>query len=382
VANSLSSPTRIPLLRPFYYGEVLPKIEAILQSGQLVAGPYRQKMEQRLADYLGTPAAAVSSGTAALHLALLAIGVGRGDEVLVPSLTFVATANAVRYCGARPMFIDAHPLYGTMNYLALIKFLEERCINIRGATMDRATGLHVKAIIPVHVFGSPADMYWFRTIAADHHLTVVEDCAQALGSSYMEKPLGSVGDISCFSFNATKTVASGGGGAVATNNPEWLEKVRYLANQAKDSPEEYIHSAVGYNYHIAEVDAALIETQLEILDWAVARKIEMAERYDRLLADNVVMPRPPWGLTVPWLYTIRVPSHRRQPLLERLKEENIEARRLWEPLHISQGNSFTPRCLVAESWYAEGVSLPSSLAITYEEQERVAEVVKEVLHFD
>lgn len=353
-------------------------------------GPFVGRFEQSIADYLGGSfAVAAVNGTAALHLALLAAGVERDDEVLVSSLSFVAPANAVRYCGAWPVFIDAVPSYWQMDTARVQEFLEGDC-EIRGeATINRRTGRRVHAIIPVHILGHPVEMEPIVELARRFRLVVVEDATESLGASYRGKMVGTLGDIACLSFNGNKLITTGGGGMVVTRNKKWSDRCRYLSTQAKDDPVEYIHGAVGYNYRLTNIAAALGCAQMERIPEHIAAKRRIAAAYAKAIAaiDGLeVQGEAPWADSIFWLTTIRVNRTiyglGSRDLMRLLQRRGISSRPLWQPLHLSPSQkqariSNQPACPVAEQIAEEALSLPSSVGLTESEQSRVVAALSE-----
>ena len=361
----------IPLSEPCMGGNENRYVLDALARNEIAQGGYIPRFEGAVADYIGVRhAVAVSSGTAALHLALLAAGVGPGDEVLVPALTFIATANAVRYCGATPVFVDVEPETWGMDPLGADAGITER----------------TKALLPVHLLGHPCSQWSIDSVAVVNDLLLIEDAAEALGATIARQQVGALGNIACLSFNGNKLITTGGGGMVVTDNDALAVRVRYLANQAKDDPAEYVHKAVGYNYRMSNIAAAIGCAQMERLPEFLAKKRAIAERYAAGLADvpGITLPREaPWARSSWWLYTIRLSEAgygvSARGLRGRLAEAGIESRTLWQPLHLSPAyaGSQRARCPVAERIWREALSLPSSVGLTEEQQERVIKLVRD-----
>jgi perosamine synthetase len=359
-------------------------------------GPFVERFERMVADYAGAQhAVATVNGTAALHTALLVAGIQPDEEVLVSTLTFIASANAIRYVGAYPVFIDAEPTYWQMDPQQVIDFLDKACLWRSGCLYNKATSRRVRAILPVHVLGHPVDMQPILAAARKYDLVVIEDAAEALGASYRDKKVGRLGDIACFSFNGNKIITTGGGGMLVTDNPHYAERARYLTTQAKDDPVEYIHHETGYNYRLTNLQAALGVAQMEVLDEYVAKKREIAARYTRAFAGVPVahasgssvtpMAEAPWALGTHWLYTVLVDAAGcgvgSRDLLRILATNRIQARPLWQPLHRSPSFAALPlrRCPVAERLARDALSLPCSVGLEPEQQQRVIEVLLESL---
>jgi perosamine synthetase len=373
----------IPLCVPELAGNEWRYVKECLDSNWLSsAGAYVERFEAAFAAHLGTAhAVAMMNGTSALHAALLAVGVGPGDEVLVSDLTFIAPANAVRYAGAEPVFVDAEPATWQMDPALVAEFLQEDCAPGEGGLYNKASGRRIGAVLPVHILGHPADMDAICAAAAVHDVPVIEDAAEALGARYRGRPMGALGDAACFSFNGNKLITTGGGGMVVTGDAGLAERLRYLTTQAKCDPEEGVHGEVGYNYRLTSVQAALGMAQLERLEALVAAKRRIARRYNAALADLpglVPMQEAAWAESAYWLYTVRVdPGLDRRRLRRRLNEAGVDVRPYWQPMHLSPAH-VGAACLggaVAEALYGELMSLPSSCGLGEAEQTRVIEAL-------
>jgi perosamine synthetase len=317
-----------------------------LDTGWVTTGRFIGLFEQRLRDSIGTPeAVACANGTAALHVALMVAGVGPGDEVLVPSVTFVAPVNAVRYTGAEPVFLGCDD-FMNLDPVILADFLSGECDRTDEGPRDRSTGRNVRAVIPVHVFGNPCEMASIVDVCRQHGLIVIEDACEAIGSQWMSGPLagrqaGTVGDYGAFSFNGNKIITAAGGGMLATSDPERAQRARYLIDQAKDDGVRYVHGAVGYNYRLSNVQAALGAAQLEELPRFIEIRKRNHARYAARL-DGVPGLRfldIPEG-TAPnfWFYTLLVEPAEfgmdREALMLGLAGLGIQTRPLWRPNHM------------------------------------------------
>lgn len=350
------------------------------------AGSFVDRLEVELADYVGCEyGVATTNGTAALHIALLVAGVEPGDEVLVSSLTFIAPANAVRYVGAWPVFIDADPVYWQMDPEKVNQFITEECYSKSGQLVNKRSGRRVKAILPVHILGHPCDMDPINDVAREHGLTVIEDATESLGAEYHGCKVGDLGHIACFSFNGNKLITTGGGGMIVTDNPEWARRAKYLTTQAKDDPEEYIHNEIGYNYRLTNLQAALGCAQFEQLDNHIEAKRNIAKTYTGALGEIpgiTPMGKAPWASSVFWLYTVLVDEEtfglNNRGLLKHLEAANIQTRLLWQPLHLSPahaGSHTTQVCAEAERIYLSALSLPCSVGLRPEDQGRVIQAI-------
>lgn len=377
----------IPLCVPEIRGNEWTYVKECLDTGWVSSvGSYVTRFESGIARAAGANfGIATVNGTAALHIALQCAGVEAGDEVLVSTLTFIAPANAIRYAGAHPVFIDADSKYWQMDPSAVERFLTTECDWDGSVLTDRATGRRVKAIVPVDILGTPVDIEPIVEVARRFHLAVVEDATESLGTRYKDAPAGKRADIACFSFNGNKLITTGGGGMIVTDNELFAKRARYLTTQAKDDPIEYVHGAVGYNYRLTNVQAAIGVAQLELLDEYITTKRANAARYTELL-DGVPgitpMIEAPYAFSTFWLYTILVDEQAfgrsSRALLRVLAEQNIQARPLWQPMHRSPAHA-GERAFggdMADRLCRDALSLPSSVGLTPAELETVAAVIR------
>lgn len=386
LAGSGRVPGWIPLSVPEINGKEWIYVKECLDKGWVSSvGSYVTKFEKAMAKVTKTRfAVATINGTAALHMALLVAGVRPGDEVLVPALTFVATANAVSYCGAHPVFIDVSSTNWCLDPEKMRQFLETQC-RMRGRHLvNKVTGRTLRAVIPVHLLGHPVDMDPLLAVSKRYHLTVIEDACESLGARYKGRPAGSLGDIACFSFNGNKMVTTGGGGMIVSNKDAWAKQAKYLTTQAKDHPQEYIHNHIGYNYRLTNLSAAMGCAQIERLAEFRKKKELIAKRY-REGFDHMTpigfQPTASWADSIHWLFTIRLhPSYAPPRLIAYLKSRKIESRRLWRPLNRlpMYKNNPSGDIVLAHALYRQCVSLPSSIGLTWSDQKRV---IKEVGRF-
>jgi len=381
-----SSDSAIPLSVPELGGRAWEYLKECLDTNWVSsAGPFVERFERMVASVVGTRhAVATASGTAALHTVLLVAGVQPDDEVLVSAVSFIAPANAVRYVGAWPVFIDADPATWQMDPQRVDELLTQRCRRRGGALVNRASGRRVRAILPVHILGHPCDMAPLVELARRHDLVVIEDATESLGAAYRGRRVGTLGDAACFSFNGNKIVTTGGGGMVVTDNPRWAERVRYLTTQAKDDPVESIHREVGYNYRLTNLQAALGCAQMEQLEDHIAAKRRIARTYAEAFAGVPgisVMPEAPWASSIFWLYTILVEEAgygmSSRVLRDALGRSGIEARPLWQPLHRSPAHrgSEVVGGAMAKRLVASALSLPSSVGLREADQRRVIDQI-------
>ena len=372
----------IPLSVPNIRGNARAYVQECLDTNWVSsAGAFVDRFEHQVAERAGVAhAVATVSGTAALHVALIAAGVEPDDEVIVPALTFIASANAVRYCGAWPLLLDVEPGYFPLDPDRLEGFLRDECTARSGGLHNRGSGRRVRAVMPVHLLGHPCDMQAITRTARHYGLVVVEDAAEALGARHLGRPVGSAGDVACFSFNGNKIVTTGGGGMIVTADAGLAARARYLTTQAKDDPVEGIHGAVGFNYRLTNLQAALGVAQLESMDDFLAAKRRHATAY----ADGLggvpgirVAHEAPWAHASYWLYTIRIDPNGfgmdRHELWRRLDAQGIETRPLWQPLHRSPAlkDCRSYRVAVADEIQAGALSLPSSTGLSADDRTRV-----------
>ena len=376
----------IPLCVPEVGGNEWKYIKECLDTNWVSsAGPFVDRFEGMLADYLGRKyAVATVNGTAALHIALLLGGVQPGDEVIVSALSFIAPANAIRYVGAWPVFIDADPVYWQMDVDKVVDFTASGCQWRSGGLFNKTSGRRVKAILPVHVLGHPCDMDPLLEVARKYGLVVIEDATESLGATYQGRMVGCLGDVACLSFNGNKIITTGGGGMIVTDNAEQARRAKYLTTQAKDDPVEYIHSEIGYNYRLTNIQAAMGCAQMERLDGYIAAKRRIAGTYTNALGEIpgiTPMQEAPWASSAYWLYTVLVDQESygmsSRTLLEYLEDSGIQARPLWQPLHLSPAHrgAYGHDCAVAESIARKALSLPSSVGLRSTQQSRVVEAL-------
>ena len=333
-------------------------------------GPNVNEFENELAAKVGSKhAAALNSGTGAIHLALKAASVGGGDIVLCPTLTFSATANPIIYENAIPVFIDSDYETWNMDHKALEAALQKY-------------GDKVKAVLVVHVYGLSADMDKIMEVCSKYNVTVIEDAAESLGAYYKGKHTGSFGEFGVFSFNGNKIITTSGGGMLVSNNEEKIKKVRFWSTQSRDAARHYQHSELGFNYRMSNVVAGIGRGQLKVLDQRVAKKKYIFEFYKRELdqLEGVeFMPINDWNEPNYWLSVMTLKgSVRPLDVMEALEKENIESRPVWKPMHMQPffaeydyiGSD------VSEKLFENGVCLPSDTKMTDEDLERICSIIK------
>jgi dTDP-4-amino-4,6-dideoxygalactose transaminase len=344
-------------------------------------GPNVDGFEKDLSEYVGVKdVAALSSGTAALHLALILLGVVPGDEVICSSFTFSASANPIAYLNAKPIFIDSEENTWNMDPELLEEAIRERI----------SKGKKPTAIIIVHLYGMPAKIKEIKEISLKYEIPIIEDAAEALGSKYYGEMIGSFGDISILSFNGNKIITSSGGGALLSNNKEFVEKARFLSTQARDNAPHYQHSHIGYNYRMSNVLAGIGRGQMEVIEDRVQKRREIFDFYKKLFQKQD-------GITFQeelnrnyfsnrWLTTILINSEltggiNREDLRLSLNQDNIETRPLWKPMHLQPVFSECKAYIngVSEKLFKNGLCLPSGSNMCEEDFNRITAAIKEIL---
>lgn len=358
--------------------------EAFLTNWVVPLGPNVDGFENDLATWLGKKSAnplhvvALSSGTAAIHLALVMLGVGPGDEVICQSFTFAASANPVVYQGATPVFVDSEPDTWNMDPELLRQAIDDRL---------RVTGKLPKAIIPVHLYGTPARMNEIRSVATAYGIPVLEDAAEAIGSEYDGQYCGTLGTYGALSFNGNKMITTSGGGALICPDEESARRVKFYATQARENFPYYQHEKIGYNYRLSNISAGVGRGQMYVLDEHIARRRAIHELYVEKLKNTpgitVMQPRsnvdsrPNY-----WLSTILVNPQEAgftwQELSARLTAADIESRPLWKPMHLQPVFAKAPAYVngVSETLFTQGLCLPSGPMVTDEDVDRIVEIIK------
>lgn len=361
---------RIPLSAPDVTEDEIQAISEVLRTPRLSLGPKLEEFEEALENYIGVSnAVAVSSGTSALHLSIRALGIGEGDEVIVPSFSFIAVANAVRYERATPVFGDIEP----------------KTLALDSRSVETRITHRTKAIIVVHVFGCPADLDEILEIARRHHLHVIEDCCEAIGAEFQGKKVGTFGDVGVFGFYPNKQITTGEGGVVVTDNTAIADTVRRLRNQGRDYSKGWFqHSELGYNYRISEIHCALGVGQIKRIEQILKRREEIAQIYDRHLSGNRHLRLPPLSIPlrkISWfVYAVRLDAQfdesQRDWIVEEMSRRGIETGRYFAPIHLQPiykraGDS--ERCPVTEATASRTIALPFFNRIEGKEIEEVCE---------
>jgi len=344
-------------------------------------GPHITKFEEALAAYNKiSHCAALSSGTAAIHLALILLGAKRGDEVICSSFTFSGSCNPIAYQGATPVFVDSEVSTWNMDPALL-----------EGAIVDRVrkTGRKPKAIIVVHLYGTPARIEDIMNVAKRHEIPVIEDAAEALGATYKGKPLGTFGDLGIYSFNGNKIITTSGGGALVSENEGWIKQARFLSTQARDPAPHYQHSEIGYNYRLSNICAGIGRGQMLVLDERVRQRRANFDFYARTLGDLpgvYFLPEPEHSFSNRWLTTVLFdPAHTggvtRENIRLALDAQNIESRPLWKPMHAQPVFKDAPAYVngVSDRLFDQGLCLPSGSNLPAADRDQVAEIIRQKL---
>lgn len=346
-------------------------------------GSYVDQFEKMSAAFAGTKyAVATSSGTTALHICLIMTGIGAGDYVIAPNITFIATCNSIKYTGAEPIFIDTDEDSWQMDLGLLEEFLENETEQRDGACHYKADGKRIPAIMPVHVLGNMCNMDRLLDLANKHNLLVIEDSTEALGSYYKGRHAGSFGILGTFSYNGNKIITTGGGGMIVTDDEALARKAKHLTTQAKSDPFEYVHDEIGYNYRLVNVAAAMGVGQMELLPEFIKRKKEIISYYKQALAgvgdigfqqvaDDV---NPNW-----WLPTIK--TNRQRELLTVLNDNKMQSRPFWVPmnqLRMFRDNIYFHKNDRSDFVYRHCLSIPCSTNITDGQLEAVSKTIREI----
>jgi len=337
------------------------------------SGKYVDEFERSFAEFCGVDhALTCANGTVALHLALLALGVGPGDEVIVPTLTYVASANAVVYCGATPVLVDSEP----------------HTWNLDPARVADAVTERTKAIMAVHLYGHPADMDPLVELARERGIALLEDAAEAHGAQYRGRTVGSIGDVSTFSFYGNKIITTGEGGAVVTNDPDLAARIKMLRGQGQDPNRRYWFPVVGYNYRLTNVAAAIGLGQLERVEWHLARRREVAGWYAEFLGADprvTLSPELPWARSSFWIScaVLADDTRPRDDVMSHLADRQIETRPFFHPMHALPMYEHLPRpetgFRVAESLARRGLNLPTSARLTRDDVRYISEELSAAL---
>jgi pyridoxal phosphate-dependent aminotransferase EpsN len=349
--------------------------DAFASNWMSTVGPNLDAFEASFTARFGLPCVALASGTAALHLGMRLLDVGPGDEVVIPTLTFIASVNPATWLGARPVFIDSERESFNLSPQHLEDFLKARA----------AVHKLPKLVEVVHLYGQSADMDAILSICTRYEVNVLEDAAEAVGTTYKNRPAGTMAPVGAYSFNGNKMITTTGGGMLVAHDKSWVERARFWSQQARDPGVAYEHTQVGYNYRMSNVLAGIGRGQLEVLDQRIARRRAVAFRYRDAFADLQgisLMPQATWGLHTNWLSVFTIDQARfgatRDEVIKALEAQNIESRPVWKPMHL-QPIFHGVECIggeVAEDVFRHGICLPSSSNMSDDDQARVIAVVR------
>jgi perosamine synthetase len=367
----------IPVCEPTLIGNELRYVTDCIKTNWISsAGKYIPLFEEKFSKFCNTKyGIACSNGTTALHLALESLGIGKGAEVIIPTFTMIATANAVIYSGAKPVLVDS----------------EKETWNINPKLIEEKITEKTKAIIPVHTYGHPCDMDPIIKIAEKHNLRIIEDAAEAHGADYKGKRVGSLSDVAAFSFYANKIITTGEGGMIVTNSEKLAEKARLLRNHAFTKPR-FTHYELGFNYRMTNVQAAIGVAQMEKAEQLVEARIKNAQYYNSLLKDIKGITLPPkanWAKNVYWMYGILIEKEfglRKEEVMEKLKQKGVETRSFFNPMHkqpvyqkqderFPQSGGSYP---IAEELFEKGLYLPSSSSLTETQIKKIVETITNI----
>lgn len=390
----------IPVNEPLLAKNTLRYVTECVETGWISsAGRFIRRFEEEYAAHLGVKhAVTTTSGTTALHLAMASLGLGPGDAVIIPDLTMIAVPYAVVYTGARPILVDVDREIYNIDPAKIREYITRACIfhPAEKKLVDKISGLTVRAIVPVHLYGHPCAMDEILALARLYNLTVIEDAAEAHGALFYPAgkggvpiPAGAIGDAGCFSFYGNKIITTGEGGMVVTNDDRLAERARKLKDLAHDPRRRFLHTDLGFNYRMTNLQAAVGLAQLEEIDRFIGIKQKMASIYGERLAGikGLTLPREkPWARCVYWMYAVLVEEEfglSRDGLMERLKERGVDTRTFFIPVHRQplfldskelRGRSFP----VSDDLSAKGLYLPSGLALTPEQISTVCTEVREI----
>ena len=381
---------QIGLSEPFIFGQEYKYIKECLDTGWVSSsGKFVDAFEDKVASYTGAKfAVACSNATSALFISLMIIGVKRDEEVIVPTLTFIAPVNTIKYLGAEPIFMDADE-FCNIDVNKTVDFIERETKFKNNISYNKKTGKIVRAVLPVHVFGNAADLESLQDICAERNIVILEDASESLGTIYTKgklkgKHTGSVGQMGCISFNGNKILTSGGGGMIICNDEESSEKAFYLTNQAKDDPVNFIHNEIGYNLRLSNIQAALGLAQMENIEKALKIKKKINNFYKKNLKSTdglTLMNSPGYAENNNWLSVLRVEEkiygESSSSLIGRLRNESIEVRPIWKLNHLQKPylKNQTYKIEKAKELVSNTICLPSSISLTSEQLEKIIKVI-------
>lgn len=361
----------IPIAEPSLGKQELANVIQAVKSGWISSrGEFIPQFEQQFASYCGAAhGVATTNGTTALHLALKSLDIKEGDEVIVPTLTFIASANAVRYVGATPVFVDSHPDYWCLD----------------PAQVRRKITIKTKAIMPVHLYGHPCDMRPVMKLAREFNLKVIEDAAEAHGALYRGRKVGTFGDIACFSFYGNKLITTGEGGMCLTNSDFLATRMKTLRDHGMNPTRRYWHDEVGFNYRMTNLQAAIGVAQLSKIDEFIEKKRQLVGWYNAELAESPCIVTPcemPWARSVYWMYSVLIKEageEKRDKVIMEMERAGVETRPVFYPVHVMPpytGNGHFP---IAERIGSTGISLPSAITLKREQVRFISQQLRTIV---
>ena len=372
---------QVPLALPHLAGKEWEYVKNCLDTNWITSvGGYIEEFEAKILDFTHSKhCIAVSSGTAALHLALQAVGVEENTYVLLPNLSFVASANAVRYCCAEPIFVDIRKDTWQLDEKLLERFLQEQCYQEKECTRLKSNKQKIAALMPVHCLGNMPEMNVILEISKKYRIPIIEDAAEALGSFFKQKHAGTFGEVGVLSFNGNKIVTTASGGAVIVEDEKIAKKIRHRANQAKTNTHDYFHDEIGYNYRMANILAAIGVAQMQQIDYFLKQKKIIDKTYKRYLRERAtfqeVMPNVSPNF---WLFTALFENS--EQIAQKLAQEGIQTRKLWYPLNrlpMYQNALYVHEEDITWQVYEKSLSLPSAVSLTEEQIEKIAKLLTE-----
>ena len=382
---------KIPLSVPSLNGNEMKYVKECIDTEWVSsAGKYVELFEKKIAEYTGSKyAVACVNGTAAIQVSLRLAGVSPGDEVIVPTLTFIASVNAITYCNAIPVFMDADKYYN-MDAEKTIEFIKNETVFRDGFTYNKKTKKKISAIIPVHVWGNACWLDELSDICKDRKISIVEDACESLGTfyhrgKYKGKHTGTIGKLGCLSFNGNKIITTGGGGMILTDDEALAEKAKYLTTQAKDDPIRYVHGEIGYNFRLTNIQAALGVAQLEQVSEILQRKKDIHNYYQSAI-ENIdglsLSITPAYSDNNHWLNMVQIDSEiygsDRETLMKRLEENGVQTRPIWKLNHEQKPYKNCQHYKIenAKKLVEKSLCLPSSTNLTYKNIDDVCQVIK------
>ena len=368
-------------------------LKAIEDEWVSTAGPFVEEFEEKISKYVKVKGAvACQNGTSGIHISLLVNGIERGDEVLAPTLTFIAAINPIRYIGAEPVFIDCDDSL-SIDPKKILEFIENECEYVNGKIINKNSKKQIKAILVVHIFGNMADMENIMSVAEKYNLKVIEDATEALGTYYLDgkysgKYAGTIGDIGVYSFNGNKIITTGGGGMIVSNNKELLKKAKYLTTQAKDDLLYYTHNEIGYNYRMTNIQAAMGVAQLEQLENFIKIKEENYNIYkneiDKIKGVEILKFRDNVRANY-WFYSLKLDNETlRDKLLKYLKENKIQSRPIWSLIHTQKPYIYNQnyKIKLSKKYLNTILNIPCSSNLSKEDARYVIKILKEFMKFN